>query len=114
MIEKRRNDNIKNNIFSVRLSVCLFPCLYPINVKTAEPTEPKILMAANMIPGNIQRWPLSEQQLKATTVIRNYRKRPESLVMIIIIIIKVYDNNNDYNENSNKNNIIKINDKNNK
>ena len=93
MIEKRRNDNIKNNIFFVRLSVCLFPCLYPINVKTAEPTEPKILMATNMIPGNVQRWPLSEQQLKATTVIRNYRKRPESLVMIIIIII-VNKNNN--------------------
>ena len=50
-------------------------------------------MATNMIPGNVQRWPLSEQQLKATTVIRNYRKRPESLVMIIIIII-VNKNNN--------------------
>ena len=41
--------------------------------------------------------PLSEQQLKATTVIRNYRKRPESLVMIIIII-KVYDNDNNNNK----------------
>ena len=35
------------------LSVCLFVCLYPINVKTAEPIWPKFFVGTRVIPGKV-------------------------------------------------------------
>ena len=35
------------------LSVCLFVCLYPINVKTAEPIGPKFFVGHHMTPGKL-------------------------------------------------------------
>ena len=34
------------------MSVCLFVCLYPINVKTAEPIGAKFFLGSFVIPGN--------------------------------------------------------------
>ena len=34
------------------MSVCLFVCLYPINVKTAEPIGAKFFVGSLVIPGN--------------------------------------------------------------
>ena len=33
--------------------VCLFVCLYPINVKTAEPIGPKFFVGHHVIPGKV-------------------------------------------------------------
>ena len=38
---------------SVWVSVCLFVCLYPINVKTAEPIGPKFFVGHHVIPGKV-------------------------------------------------------------
>ena len=38
---------------SVSLSVCLFVCLYPINVKTAEPISPKFFVGHLGTPGKV-------------------------------------------------------------
>ena len=35
------------------LSVCLSVCLYPINVKTAEPIGPKFFVGHHVIPGKV-------------------------------------------------------------
>ena len=35
------------------LSVCLFVCLYPINVKTAEPIGPKIFVGHHVTTGKV-------------------------------------------------------------
>ena len=37
-------------------SVCLFVCLYPINVKTAEPIGPKFFVGHQVTPGKVYGW----------------------------------------------------------
>ena len=45
------------SIYKFGLSVvCLFVCLYPINVKTAEPIGPKFFVGHHVIPGKVYRW----------------------------------------------------------
>ena len=41
------------SIYKFGLSVCLFVCLYPINVKTAEPIWPKFCMGPHMTAGKV-------------------------------------------------------------
>ena len=41
------------SIFKFGLSVCLFVCLYPINVKTAEPIGPKFDMGHHVTTGKV-------------------------------------------------------------
>ena len=36
--------------------VCLFVCLYPINVKTAKPIRPKFCVGHYVIPGKVYEW----------------------------------------------------------
>ena len=38
------------------LSVCLGVCLYPINVKTAEPIRPKFCVGPHVSPGKVYEW----------------------------------------------------------
>jgi len=38
------------------LSVCLFVCLYPINVKTAEPSGPKFFVGHHVTTGKVYEW----------------------------------------------------------
>ena len=35
---------------------CLFVCLYPINVKTAEPIRPKFCVEPHVAPGKVYEW----------------------------------------------------------
>ena len=37
----------------VRLSICLFVCVSPTNVKTAEPIGPKFCMGPHVTPGKV-------------------------------------------------------------
>ena len=41
---------IRGNLY-INLSVCLFVCLYPINVKTAEPIGPEFFVGSRVTPG---------------------------------------------------------------
>ena len=41
------------SIYISCLSGCLFVCLYPINVKTAEPNGPKFFVGAHMTPEKV-------------------------------------------------------------
>ena len=41
------------SIYKFGLSVCLSVCLYPINVKTAEPIGPKFFVGHHVIPGKV-------------------------------------------------------------
>ena len=41
---------------SVCLFVCLSVCLYPINVKTAEPIGPKFFVGSRVTPGKVYGW----------------------------------------------------------
>ena len=40
-------------IYKFSLSVCLFVCLYPINVKTTEPIRPKFCVGPQGAPGKV-------------------------------------------------------------
>ena len=44
------------SIYKFGLSVCLSVCLYPINVKTAEPIGPKFFVGHHMSPGKVYGW----------------------------------------------------------
>ena len=44
------------SIYSYTLLVFVFVCLYPLNVKTAEPIEPKIVEAICMTAGKVYGW----------------------------------------------------------
>ena len=44
------------SIYKFGLSVCLFVCLYPINVKTAEPIRPKFFVGHHVILGKVYGW----------------------------------------------------------
>ena len=47
----------KSSIYLLCLGgLCLLSCLYPINVKTAEPIESKIFKASHIIPGKVYGW----------------------------------------------------------
>ena len=46
-------NNIHTSIYKFGLPVCLSVCLYPINVKTAEPIGPKFFVAPCVIPGKV-------------------------------------------------------------
>ena len=48
----------ENNLFInlACLSVCLSVCLYPINVKTAEPIEPKFFVGHHVTTGKVYEW----------------------------------------------------------
>ena len=35
------------------LSVCLFVCLYPVNVKTTKPIGPKFFVGPHVTPGKV-------------------------------------------------------------
>ena len=50
------------SIYKFSLSVSLFVCLYPINVKTAEPIQPNFFVGPHMIEKD--KMPHIEQQLK--------------------------------------------------
>ena len=63
-IDRTTTGPIKNIIFliyesiykfglSVWVSVCLFVCLYPINVKTAEPIGPKFFVGHHVPAGKV-------------------------------------------------------------
>ena len=41
------------SIYKFGLSVCLSVCLYPINVKTAEPIGPKFFVGPHVTPGKV-------------------------------------------------------------
>ena len=41
---------------SVCLFGCLFVCLYPINVKTAEPIRPEFFVGHHVTPGKVYEW----------------------------------------------------------
>jgi len=41
------------SIYKFGLSVCLSVCLYPINVKTAEPIGPKFCVGPHVTPGKV-------------------------------------------------------------
>ena len=41
------------SIFKFGLSVCLSVCLYPINVKTAEPIGPNFFVGSRVTPGKV-------------------------------------------------------------
>ena len=41
---------------SVWVSWCLFVCLYPINVKMAEPIGPKFFVGSRVTPGKVYGW----------------------------------------------------------
>ncbi len=46
-----RDDNSMRNILNSAYYIfCLFVCLYPINVKTAEPIGPKLCVIPHMTP----------------------------------------------------------------
>ena len=45
--------SLLKSIYKFGLSVCLFVCLYPINVKTAEPIGPKFFMGHLGTPGKV-------------------------------------------------------------
>ena len=45
------------SIYNFGLSVCLFVCLYPINVKTAEPIGPKFFVGHLGTPRKVYEWP---------------------------------------------------------
>ena len=49
---KGKGINVKS-IYKFGLSVCLFVCLYPINVKTAEPIGPKFFVGHLGTPGKV-------------------------------------------------------------
>ena len=44
------------SIYKFGLSVCLFVCLYLINVKTAEPIEPKFCVGHHVTLGKVYEW----------------------------------------------------------
>ena len=44
------------SIYKFGLSVCLFVCLYPINVKTAEPIGPKFFVGSRVTPQKVYGW----------------------------------------------------------
>ena len=44
------------SIYKFGLSVCLFVCLYPINVKTTEPIGPKFCVGHHVTPGKVYEW----------------------------------------------------------
>ena len=52
----------------VCLGGCLFVCLYPINVKTAEPIGPKPFLRSRVTPGRVYGW--SNFQIFASIKIR--------------------------------------------
>ena len=41
------------SIYKFGVSVCLFVCLYPINVKTAEPIRPKFFVGHHVTPWKV-------------------------------------------------------------
>ena len=43
-------------IYILCLSVWMSVCLYPINVKTAEPIRPKFFVGPHMTPGLVYEW----------------------------------------------------------
>jgi len=45
--------NVNLHIYFARLSVCLFVCFYPINVKTAEPIGLKFFVVPHVAPGKV-------------------------------------------------------------
>ena len=45
-----------SSIYKFGLSVCLSVCLYPINVKTAEPIGPKFFVGHHMTTGKVYEW----------------------------------------------------------
>jgi len=45
-----------SSIYKFGLSVCLSVCLYPINVKTAEPIGPKFFVGHLGTPGKVYEW----------------------------------------------------------
>ena len=44
---------ILKSIYKFGLPVCLFVCLYPINVKTAEPIGPKFVVGHHVTTGKV-------------------------------------------------------------
>ena len=46
--------------------VCLFVCLYPINVKTAEPIEPKFVVGPRVTPWKVYEWSNDVKNLPLT------------------------------------------------
>ena len=49
-----------SSIYILCLSVCLFVCLYPINVKTTEPIGPKFCVGPHVTPGKVYEWSKSK------------------------------------------------------
>ena len=45
--------SVNQSIYKFSLSVCLFVCLYPINVKTAEPIGPNFVVGPRVTPGKV-------------------------------------------------------------
>ena len=45
-----------SSIYILCLPVCLFVCLYPINVKMAEPIGPTFFVAPRVTPGKVYGW----------------------------------------------------------
>ena len=53
-LRKVRNSRSLNLYINLAcLSVCLFVCLYPINVKTAKPIGPKFFVGPHVSPGKV-------------------------------------------------------------
>jgi len=51
-----RKERDEISIHKFGLSVCLFVCLYPINVKTAEPIGPEFFVGHLGTPGKVYEW----------------------------------------------------------
>jgi len=57
MLERRKQSlPIYKFGLSVWVSWCLFVCLYPINVKTAEPIGPKFFVGHHVTTGKVYEW----------------------------------------------------------
>ena len=54
--EKVYRNSIYKLCSSVFLFICLFVCLYPINIQTAEPIGPNFFVVPHMIPGKVYGW----------------------------------------------------------
>ena len=85
-LEDEREAAFKANIYTFGWSVCLFVCLYPINVKTAELIGPKFFVGSRVTPGNVYEW--SKFQIFLSIKIRfssnfwKFRKYTRCLVKI--------------------------------
>ena len=52
----KHTQNIENYIYYASVSGCLFFCLCPINVKTAEPIGPKFCVGTHVTPKKVYEW----------------------------------------------------------